>query len=248
MVHIDPRELSADANYKLLIGSVLPRPIAWVSTLSADGIANLAPISFFTVVGRKPPRVSLTMQPRSDGATAKDSYRNIQETGEFVVHMATFPQALQVHRSAIEYPTEVDEFEVLGLEKESSAVVKPPRIRDAPIAMECVVHRIFPASDIGGVVWGEIVRYYFRDDVHLPNGRVDTGALAVIGRLAAEYTVVENAFVPPVPPDAFPEPQTRVRRLDGQGSRHSPIDTASWSPSGSTRAEDPAAVDGRGLD
>ncbi|MET8206137.1 flavin reductase, partial [Streptomyces sp. NPDC005373] len=81
---IDSADLDAKSAYKLLIGSVIPRPIAWVSTLSTEGVGNLAPISFFTVVGRKPPRISLSIQPRSDGATLKDSFVNIRDTGEFV--------------------------------------------------------------------------------------------------------------------------------------------------------------------
>ena len=233
---IDPSLLDQKSAYKLLIGSVIPRPIAWVSTLSQAGVANLAPISFFTVVGRKPARLSLTMQPRSDGVTLKDSFVNIRDTGEFVTHMATLPQLNAMHQSAFEFEPDVDEFDAVGLEKEPSAVVRPPRIKGAPIAMECKVDRIFSSPDgLGHVVWGEIIRIHIRDDLYLPNGRIDTGALLVLGRLAAEYTLVSNAFVPPVGQEVLDAYSgRRVQRIDGQSDAYSPIDTASWSASGAT--------------
>jgi flavin reductase (DIM6/NTAB) family NADH-FMN oxidoreductase RutF len=233
---IDPADLDTDSLYKILIGSVIPRPIAWVSTLSTEGVANLAPISFFTVVGRKPPKVSLTMQARSDRRTLKDSFVNIRDTGEFVTHMATFPQAEAVHRSAYEFEPDVDEYSAVGLEKEACVVVKPPRIKGAPIAFECVLDRIFSSPDgLGNVVWGEVVQFHVKDEIYLPSGRIDTGAAMTIGRLAAEYTVVDNAFVPPVGEHVIEGfRQRRVTRLDGEDSGYSPIDTSDWSPSGST--------------
>src|ERR1700741_25162 len=126
---IDPGTLDATSNYKLLIGSILPRPIAWVSTLSRDGIANLAPISFFTAVGRKPPVISISLQPRSDGVTLKDTFLNIRDTGEFVVNLVSLSQAHEMHRSAFEFPSEVDEFAAVGLEKEASGLVAPPSVK-----------------------------------------------------------------------------------------------------------------------
>jgi flavin reductase (DIM6/NTAB) family NADH-FMN oxidoreductase RutF len=233
---IDAEDLDQTAAYKLLIGSIIPRPIAWVSTLSETGVANLAPISFFTVVSRKPPRISLTLQPRSDGVTLKDSFVNIRDTGEFVTHMATFPQLQALHRTAFEFEPDVDEYEAVGLEKEPSATVRPPRIKGAPIAMECVVDQIFSSADgLGHVVWGKVVQFYIRDDLYLPNGRVDTGGVLALGRLAAEYTMVTNAFVPPLSQDVVAAHSgRRVSRLDAEAEDYSPVDTAAWSPSGAT--------------
>src|SRR5213592_4793654 len=102
-VIIDSKDLDETSAYKLLIGSIIPRPIAWVSTLSTEGVGNIAPISFFTCVGRKPPRISLSIQPRSDRVTLKDTLINIRDTGEFVTSLATLPQVTAVHRSAIEF-------------------------------------------------------------------------------------------------------------------------------------------------
>ena len=99
---IDPELL--DVGYKLLLATVVPRPIGWLSTLSRDGVANLAPFSFFTVVGRKPPVLSVTMQPRSDGVSLKDTVINIRDTGEFVTNLVTLPLAAAMHKTAFEHP------------------------------------------------------------------------------------------------------------------------------------------------
>lgn len=234
---IESSTLDATSGYKLLIGSILPRAIAWVSTLSMDGVANLAPISFFTGVGRKPPMVSLSMQPRSDGVTLKDTFVNIRDTKEFVVNLVTIDQAHDMHRSAFEFAPEVDEFDVLGLSKESSQFVRPPRVRGAPISMECRLNQIIPiegSSD--NVVWGEVLCFHVRDDLYLERGRIDTGALNVVGRLAAEYTLVENAFTTPLETALLEKHAGRRSvRLDGRPDDYSPIDTKAWSPSGSTQ-------------
>ena len=121
---IDTADLDPTSSYKLLIGSVLPRAIAWVSTSSVTGVGNIAPVSFFTVVGRFPPILSISLQPRSDGVTLKDTFVNIRDTNEFVVNIATIGQADAVHRSAFEFDTDVDEFDALGLEKAPSEVIR----------------------------------------------------------------------------------------------------------------------------
>jgi len=234
---IDADTLDATASYKLLIGSILPRAIGWVSTLSVDGVANLAPISFFTAVGRKPPMVSLSLQPRMDGVTLKDTFVNMRDTGEFVTNLVTLPQAFAMHRTAKEWEPHEDEFAEVGLDKEQCEVVKSPRVKDAPIALECVVHRIFPVGDMHDhVVWGRVVRFHIRDDLYVGNNRIDTGALTAVGRLAAEYTITESAFVPPLDVAVLKDYQDfRMRRLDQQDLGWSPLDTATWSPSGSTK-------------
>ena len=196
---IDASGLDATAAYKLLIGSILPRAIAWVSTVSKNGVGNIAPVSFFTAVGRKPPMVSISLQPRSDGQTLKDTFVNIRDTGEFVTNLAVLPLADRVHRSAAEFDCAVDEFEVLGLEK-------------APC---------------------EVVRFHVRDDLYLERGRIDTAALPVVGRLAAEYTLVNNVFFTPLDEGLLEAYEgRRMARLDGRETGWSPIDTPEWSPSG----------------
>jgi flavin reductase (DIM6/NTAB) family NADH-FMN oxidoreductase RutF len=210
---IDPETLDANAAYKLLVGSVIPRPIAWVSTLAADGVGNLSAFSFFTVVGRKPPKVSLTLLTKSDGVTLQDTFINI--------------------RSAFEFEPDEDEFDLVGLDKVPSEVVKPPRIMDAPIAFECVLDRVASSADgQTNVVWGRIVRFHIRDELYLPGGRIDTAALHTVGRVAGEYTLVTNAFMPPLDPDALAgQLGRRAQRLDMR-SHDSSIDTGARSPSG----------------
>src|SRR5262249_52680780 len=234
---IDTAELDPTSSYKLLIGSVLPRAIAWVSTASTAGVGNIAPISFFTVVGRLPPILSISLQPRSDEVTLKDTFVNIRDTNEFVVNITSIGLADAVHRSAYEFDTDVDEFEALGLEKAPSEVISAPRIAGAPISFECVVDRIIPMPPLPDhVVWGRVKRIHIRDDLYLPNGRIDVGALGVFGRLAGEYTMVNNIFTTPLPEDLIEELSAlRASRLDGRGTDYSPIDTTEWSPSGATK-------------
>ena len=234
---IDPSTLDAASNYKLLIGSILPRAIGWVSTQSRDGVANLAPISFFTAVGRKPPVVSITLQPRSDGVTLKDTFVNIRDTGEFVVNLVNLQTAHAMHRSAFEFASDVDEFTAIGLEKEASVAVAPPRVKDSPISLECKLDRIIAMGDFGDhVVFGEVVRFNIRDDVYLAGGRIDTGALQAVGRLAAEYTLVQNAFALPLDDELLAGFRgKRAGRLDARPDGYSPIDSKEWSASGATR-------------
>ena len=233
---IDSSTLNQTTAYKLLIGSILPRAIGWVSTQSRDGVANLAPISFFTAVGRMPPIISLSLQPRSDGVTLKDTFVNIRDTGEFVVNMATLEQAHHMHRSAFEFDSDIDEFAAIGLEKDPSVVVRPPRVKGAPIALECKLERIIPMGDVDHVVFGEVVRFHIRDDVYLAGGRIDTGALQAVGRLAAEYTLVHNAFTTPLDDQLLTSLRgRRAGRLDGHEDGYSPIDSKEWSASGATR-------------
>jgi flavin reductase (DIM6/NTAB) family NADH-FMN oxidoreductase RutF len=235
---IDASGLDASSAYKLLIGSILPRAIAWVSTVSTDGVGNLAPVSFFTAVGRKPPMVSISLQPRSDGQTLKDTFVNIRDTGEFVTNLAVLPLADRMHRSAYEFDASVDEFEALGLEKAPCEVVSAPRIKEAPISLECEVDRIIPVGEQPDhVVWGRVARFHVRDDLYLERGRIDTAALPVVGRLAAEYTLVNNVFFTPLDSGLLQAYEgRRMTRLDGRAAGWSPIDTPQWSPSGAATA------------
>ena len=233
---IDSATLDPAHAYKLLIGSILPRAIGWISTLSKDGVANLAPISFFTGAGRKPPMVCLGLQPRSDGVTLKDTFVNIRDTGEFVANIVTLEQAHQMHQTAFEFPPESDEFVEVGLRKAPSEAIRVPRVADAPISMECRAYKIIPVNTIGDhVIIGEVLRFHIRDDLYLERGRIDTAAIHSVGRLAAEYTLVENIFVTPLDAEVLEgRAKTRMHRLDAHADGWSPIDNKDWSASGST--------------
>jgi flavin reductase (DIM6/NTAB) family NADH-FMN oxidoreductase RutF len=235
VVIIDSATLDATSAYKLMIGSILPRAIGWVSTQSAEGVANLAPISFFTGVGRRPPMVSLSLQPRSDGQL-KDTFVNIRDTGEFCTNLVSLPHAHQMHRTAAEFPPGVDEFEAVGLRKAPSEFVRPPRVEGAPISFECTLERIIPIGDANeNVVFGVVRRFHIRDDLYLDRGRIDVAALNPVGRLAAEYTLIENVFTTPLDEHLLLARGTRMQRLDALPPEFSPIDTDAWSPSGSVR-------------
>jgi flavin reductase (DIM6/NTAB) family NADH-FMN oxidoreductase RutF len=228
---IEPDE-NAERTYKFLLATIVPRAIGWVSTVSLDGIANLAPFSFFTVVGRKPPVLSLTMQHRSDRVSLKDSFVNIRDTGEFVTNLVTLPLAAAMHKTAFEHPPSVDEFEAAGLEKAPSLVVKPPRVALSPVSMECTLDRFFTVGDYGDrVIWGRVVKFHIRDDLYLQNGRVDIAAMAPVGRLAAEYSLVDNAFTTPLEEEVLNSREgRRMKRLDGLPSGFSAVDQKSSSP------------------
>jgi flavin reductase (DIM6/NTAB) family NADH-FMN oxidoreductase RutF len=233
----DPETMDATACYKLLIGSIVPRAIGWASTLSTEGVPNLAPFSFFTVVSRKPPMVSLTIQPRSDRRRLKDTLVNIQATGEFVVNVVSLPQANAMHASSVEFPPEVDEFEAVGLGKAPSQLVKPSRVADAPVSMECRLEQILPMGEVGDqLVIGRVVRFHVADTLALENGRIDTAALQPIGRLAAEYLLNESIFACPVPDEMFQaRAGYRMRRVDGKDDQWSPLTEKTGSPAGNAK-------------
>jgi flavin reductase (DIM6/NTAB) family NADH-FMN oxidoreductase RutF len=156
--------------YKLLCGAVVPRPIALVTTISPDGVPNAAAFSFFNVMGYDPPIVALGIEarvgtPAEAGAVAKDTAANIRATGEFVVHLVDEAIAEAMNIASIDFPPEVDELAVAGFEKVPSLQVKPPRIAEAPVAMEC---RRYVTIEIGhgrNVVLGEVVQMHVRDDL-----------------------------------------------------------------------------------
>ena len=174
----DPAALGA-AIYPLLNSVVVPRPIAWVSTRSASGVDNLAPHSFFTISSVVPPVVQFT------SVGHKDSLRNAQATGEFVVSLC--PEALveQVNLTGTDYPADISEFDAVGLTREASRLVAPPRVAESPVALEC---RVVGTKDFGGgsvVVFGEVV-WAVVDEAVLREDRPEIGLLKPLARLGAD--------------------------------------------------------------
>lgn len=172
----DPDELGPGRFYTLLTASIVPRPIAWVSSTSADGVDNLAPHSFFTVACVAPPIVQFTSVGR------KDSLENIEATGEFVVSLT--PEALfqQVNATGTNYPADVSEFDAVGLEREPSLRVRPPRVRDSPVALECTLHSTTCLGN-SWVVLGRVVHAAVHSDVLADDGLPDIARLAPLSRL-----------------------------------------------------------------
>jgi flavin reductase (DIM6/NTAB) family NADH-FMN oxidoreductase RutF len=174
---------------------VVPRPVGWVSTVGAGGTVNLAPYSFFNAVSERPHFVMF-----SSGGP-KDSLRNVEETGEFVCSLATYPLRYHVNLTAAVVPYGVDEFKLAGLTPAPSRIVKPPRVKESPVALECRHWKTVPLPgsserDSYWMVLGQVVGIHI-DDAFIRNGMVDTGALQPIARLGyREYGVVnsENVF------------------------------------------------------
>ncbi len=189
---IDPDTLDPQACYKLLIGSVVPRPIAWTSTVSKQGVHNLAPFSFFTVASRQPPMLCISIGPRPDGDLDKDTLSNVEETGEFVVNIVSLSLSNTMYESSKNHPPEADEFEKAGLTPAPCEVVKAPRVEEAGVSMECVLDRILPLGT-DHLVLGRMVRFHVRDELY-ENGRIDVAGLDPLGRLAGDYTKVETIF------------------------------------------------------
>ncbi|ADH67864.1 Flavin reductase like domain [Nocardiopsis dassonvillei] len=188
-----PQDLPGRAFYQLMTAVILPRPIAWVSTTSAAGVDNLAPHSFFTVACTQPPIVQFTSVRR------KDSLRNVEETGEFVVNLAPEPMREQVNASGTSYPPEVSEFEALGIGREPSASVRPPRVADSPVALECVLHSTVGLGD-STVVFGRVVRAAVDESV-LVDGHPEATLLRPLARLGRDEwsTLGEVRALPRIP-------------------------------------------------
>ncbi|ANU17799.1 hypothetical protein BBI11_12500 [Planococcus maritimus] len=194
---IDPTQQSSKENYKLLIGSVLPRPIAWVSSVSSGGELNLAPFSFFTVASRNPPMLifSIGEGVGARTGTVKDTLTNIRERGEFVVNIVSASLANEMAKTGEHVAPEIDEFDYVGLTPISSEVVSVPRVKEAPVSMECELVQVIPLGD-DHLVIGKVLRFHVQDDLY-DKGRIDTTKLAPIGRLAGTYSPVESMFTLP---------------------------------------------------
>ncbi len=184
--------------YKLLIGSILPRPIGWISTIDAAGVANLAPFSFFNAVCPNPMTVAFSPNGSKKSDECKDTLRNVETTGEFVVNIVTYALAEAMNATSASFDADVDEFAACGLAAAPSAVVRPPRVAESPIHFECKVVNVLRfgrTGDGGGsLVVGEVVHAHVADDL-LDRGRILTQRLHPVGRLAGnEYCRVNDVF------------------------------------------------------
>ncbi|HEU4725295.1 MAG TPA: flavin reductase family protein [Candidatus Eisenbacteria bacterium] len=195
--HLDPATIPPAEAYALLTGCVVPRPIAFVSSLSKAGVANLAPFSFFNAGGAHPP--SVVFMPVTSGTNRdKDTLHNVRETGEFVVHLVPWALRERMNQASADYPPEVDEFEEAGFTKVPSVKVKPYRAAECPVALECKVYKIVEHGEgpyHANYVIGEVLYFHLAEAV-LTNGRVDAAKLDVIARLGGpNYTRVTPASI-----------------------------------------------------
>lgn len=186
-MQIDPSKQVKQDNYKLLIGSVLPRPIAFVTSVGEKGVVNAAPFSFFSVISVDPPMVSVTVN-RNPGGTQKDTARNIAETGEYVIQTVEMANVEKVNQSSADFPPEISEAEAVGFDLLPGKKVNVPRIAQSKVQMECRLHRILPMGGRGeqpdaDLILGEVVLFHIQDDLY-DEGRIDTVKLDPVGRLA----------------------------------------------------------------
>jgi flavin reductase (DIM6/NTAB) family NADH-FMN oxidoreductase RutF len=198
-VKFDPSTMQSPEIYKVLSGVVVPRPIAFVSTISPDGVPNVAPYSFFQPITPSPPHVSFSVGLR--GEEKKDTLRNIEESGECVVNIVNSEIARRMAMSAIDLPAEASEFEATGLTLGECDVVRAPRVAEAPASLECQARHILPIGDErygATLVICEVVRFHVRDELVLENYRIDFKRLDAVGRIAGDwYCTTDNQYALP---------------------------------------------------
>jgi flavin reductase (DIM6/NTAB) family NADH-FMN oxidoreductase RutF len=191
IVEVLPGALSEKEKYKLLIGSILPRPIAFVSTIGEQG-TNVAPFSFFTCVSTSPPMVGFTVMPGPYGP--KDTLRNIRENGEFVVNIVSHSFLDKVNIAASDTPPNLSEFKLSHLSEEPSILIKPPRVQESMIKFECKMHSIIElGKGPDQFIIGEVLLFDINDDIVDERYRIDLERLEPIGRMAGNlYAVCDH--------------------------------------------------------
>ena len=186
-ITIDPAAQTARENYFLMTNLVVPRPIAWVSSLSPDGVRNLAPHSYFNVISTDPPILHFTQTGR------KDTLTNVEASGEFVINLVSMALAEQMNRTATNFPPDEDEFTWAGVDATPSTHIAPPRVAAAPAAFECRVRSILPMGN-GNMVFGDVLAVHIDESIW-SEGRVDVTAMAPVGRLGgSSYAAVDDVF------------------------------------------------------
>lgn len=178
---------------------IVPRPIGWISSVNKEGIANLAPFSFFNAVSYTPPQVMFAATGSHEEGGLKDSVQNIHDTGEFVVNLATYPLKDAVNLSSIAAPNDQDEFSIAGLEKDDSKLISVPRVRESPVHLECrYIQTVeLPSASPTSpnlVIFGEVIGVHIQDDM-IKDGLVDMTALQPLSRLGyKDYAGLGNTF------------------------------------------------------
>lgn len=198
-MEIDPKTFDQREVYKLLIGTVVPRPIAWVSTVDTAGVVNLAPFSFFNGLGSNPPALMVSINHASGRSDdRKDTLRNIIETHEFVVNIVTESTMHAMNQTATDYPTGYDELALAGLTTRPARTIRAPHVAESPVSFECTLHTTIPLGEGPGsttVVIGIINHMYIDDTLLNDRNYIDIARLQPIGRLAGNsYCYVHDIF------------------------------------------------------
>ncbi|MDR7238008.1 flavin reductase (DIM6/NTAB) family NADH-FMN oxidoreductase RutF [Neobacillus drentensis] len=188
--------MSERENYKFLIGSIIPRPIAFVTTISKDGVLNGAPFSYFNIVSSNPPMISLSIQ--RSGGRQKDTARNIIESKQFVVHIVDEQNVEKINKTAASLPPDQSEIELAHLTPVESAKISVPGVKEAKVRMECTLEhtlelgdQVNPGCDF---IIGKVVQFHIESDIY-EKGRIDPGGLAAVSRLAGNnYAKIGEIF------------------------------------------------------
>ena len=195
-MHFSSSKIDSNTAYKLLVSTVLPRPIAFVTTVNEAGQVNAAPFSFFNAMGSEPPVVVLGFEPKTDG-TQKDTPNNILATQEFVVNLVDEPLAVQMNMCAAALAADVDETHYAGLETVASIAVAAPRLQASPVSLECKLLQHTALHGGGRIVIGEVLHFHVDDSiiVSVEPLRIDLASFAPISRLSGSlYGRVTDTF------------------------------------------------------
>jgi flavin reductase (DIM6/NTAB) family NADH-FMN oxidoreductase RutF len=191
MLAFNPADHSTGDIYKLMVGAIVPRPIALVSSVDESNVRNLAPFSYFTACSANPPVVVFCPILRPVPLGAKDTLRNVIATREFVVNIVSEEFVRGMNATAAQVPPEVDEFDLSGLTPIASELIKPPRVAESHIHMECRLRQVVQVSDQpggGSLVLGEVLRFHVRQDL-IEDFRIDPDKLRAVGRMAGSTYV-----------------------------------------------------------
>ncbi|CAQ81643.1 flavin reductase family protein [Aliivibrio salmonicida] len=193
-MRFETARLTPQENYKLLIGGILPRPIAWVSSISSSGEVNLAPFSFFTVASANPPILCFNPMYNQD-AEAKDTLRNIREQGEFVINTVSATHLEVMNKTCHGLAHDIDEFEYAGIKKAQSDFVTPPRVANAIVSFECRLNQIVDLGDdvlSGHLILGDVIAVHVADEA-VYDGKIDSDKLDAIARMSgADYSLTRE--------------------------------------------------------
>lgn len=184
---VDPRDLDDLNVYRLFMSAVVPRPIAWVSTIGENGIFNLAPYSAFGILGLSPPLIYILIGRKRDGQK-KDTLLNIEHSKDFVINIVNEALAEAMNQSSAEYPGDVDEFKEVGLTPAKADIATSPMVAESPVNMECQLFDITEFGDLprrSSIVIGEVVRVHIKDELYV-NGEIQVSVLKALGRLCGD--------------------------------------------------------------
>ncbi|MEL6593397.1 MAG: flavin reductase family protein [Bacteroidota bacterium] len=187
---ITPSELPTPELHQLLVGSIGPRPICFASTISEDGVPNLAPYSFFNVFSSNPPTMIFSSNRRVRTNTTKDTLHNVEATREVVINVVNHAIVHQMALTSVEYPSEVSEFEKAGLTPIESDLVRPFRVKESPVQYECVVKQILPLGEHGGagnLIICEVVKIHLHENIFDDFGKLDPHKIDLMGRLGRAF-------------------------------------------------------------